>query len=65
MKMTTSDSDGSIQKIVEASPPHMNSPVDPAVCVSVGPRPTATVSPKPVPSNPTSPYPPGSAKSRS
>ena len=55
MKITMSSSAGSIQKIVDAIPPHMYSPAEPAVCVRAGPWPTATVSPKPLPSKPTSP----------
>ena len=55
MKTTTTSSTGSIQKIVEASPPHRNVPAEPAAWVAAGPADTATVRPKPMPSNPTSP----------
>ena len=55
MKTTARSSEGSTQNVVDAAPPHMNSPFEPTTPVACGPLDTATVSPKPAPAKPTSP----------
>ena len=55
MNTTASSSVGSTQNVVDAAPPHMNSPAEPTAPLARGPFDTATVSPNPVPAKPTSP----------
>ena len=63
MNTTARSSTGSTQNVVDAAPPHENSPGEPTSRRASGALATAIVRPKPVPSKPTSPKPLGSAMS--
>ena len=50
MKMQETSSRGSIQKRVDAAPPHANSPTEPKAAFAAGSTSTENQSPNPIPS---------------